>query len=159
VMMAGVGFDARTVARVTPGLKRLTGKLAYVIAAVSELIHYKPTRLRLALDGTEMSAASAVIANGHYYAGRFVLAPEARLEQAALHVCLFERTGRWNLMRYTLAMALGRASRLPDVRIVETISGVIYGSENEPVQADGDVIGHTPIAFGLLPGSLAMLVP
>ena len=159
VMMAGVGFDARTVVRVTPGLKRLTGKLAYVIAALSELIHYKPVRLRLTLDGTEMTAASAVIANGHYYAGRFVLAPKARLEQAALYVCLFERAGRWNLLRYTLAMALGWIGRLPDVRIVRAKSGVIFGAENEPVQADGDVIGQTPIAFALLPESLTMLVP
>lgn len=159
VMMAGVGFDARTVARVTPGLKRLTGKLAYLIAACSELIHYKPARLRLTLDGTEMTAASCIIANGHYYAGRFVLAREARLEESALHVCLFERAGRWNQMRYALAMALGRISRLPDVRIVKANSGVILGSENEPVQADGDVIGQTPIAFALLPGSLKVLVP
>jgi diacylglycerol kinase family enzyme len=36
---------------------------------------------------------------------------------------------------------------------------VILGSENEPVQADGDAIGRTPIAFALLPGSLTMLVP
>ncbi len=159
VMMAGVGFDARTVVRVTPGLKRLAGKLAYVIAALSELIHYKPARLRLTLDGTEMTAASAVIANGHYYAGRFVLAPEARLEEPALHVCLFERAGRWNQVRYALAMARGRISRLPDVRIVRAASGVILGSENEPVQADGDIVGRTPIAFALLPGSLTMLVP
>lgn len=159
VMMAGVGFDARIVARVTPGLKRLTGRLAYIIAACSELIHYKPARLRLTLDGIEMTAASAVIANGHYYAGRFVLAPQARLEEAALEVCLFERAGRWNQVRYALAMALGRVSRLPDVRIVRVQSGVIHGSENEPVQADGDVIGRTPIAFALVPGSLTMLVP
>jgi diacylglycerol kinase family enzyme len=159
VMMAGVGFDARTVTRVTPGLKRLTGKLAYVIAAFSELTRYKAARLRLTLDGIEMTAASAVIANGHYYAGRFVLAPEARLDEAVLHVCLFERAGRWNQVRYALAMALGRVSRLPDVRIIRANSGVIEGSENEPVQADGDFIGRTPIAFALLPGSLTMLVP
>lgn len=159
VMMAGIGFDAHTVARVTPALKRLTGKLAYLIAALSELINYKPARLRLSLDGVEMTAGSCVIANGHYYAGRFVVAPGARLEEPRLHVCLFERTGRWNQMRYALAMVLGRISRLPDVRIVEARSGVIYGSEHEPVQADGDIIGQTPIAFALVPGSLKILVP
>lgn len=159
VMMAGVGFDARTITRVTPGLKRLTGKLAYVIAALSELIHHKPARLRLTLDGNETTAALAVIANGHHYAGRYVLASEARIEEPALHVCLFERGGRWNLLRYLLAMTLGTIGRLPDVRIVKAASGVILGSENEPVQADGDVIGRTPIAFAVLPGSLTMLVP
>jgi len=159
VMMAGVGFDAQVVAGVTPGLKRLTGKFAYVAATLSEFIHHKPARLRLTLDGVEMSAASAVIANGHYYAGRFVLAPDARLEEAAFHVCLFERAGRWNVLRYALAMALGTISRLPDVRIVKAGSGVIHSSENEPVQADGDIVGKTPIAFALSPGSLSMLVP
>ncbi|MHA1536286.1 MAG: diacylglycerol/lipid kinase family protein [Alphaproteobacteria bacterium] len=159
VMMAGVGFGARTVARVAPGLKRLTGKFAYLVAALAELIHHQPGRIDLTLDGSEFAAASAVIANGHYYAGRFVLAPEACLEEPALHVCLFGRSGRWNQVRYALAMVLGRLGRLPDVRIVKVISGVISGSDNEPVQADGDIIGRTPIAFALLPGSLSVLAP
>ena len=83
-LMCGVGFDAHVVARVTPHLKRRLGKLAYVLASLVELWRYRPRRYAVTLDGRRHDAASAIVANAHFYGGRYVVAPRARIDEAEL---------------------------------------------------------------------------
>src|SRR5262249_4555204 len=108
VMMAGVGFDAHVVAGVSAPLKRLLGKGAYVLEMLRQLRRFPFPCYRVEIDSAVHEATSAIIAHGRYYGGRFVVAPEARLDQPELHVCLFRRGGPWHTVRYALALALGR---------------------------------------------------
>ena len=107
-MMAGVGFDAHVVASVDTGMKRLVGKLAYAWETLRGFFRFDFRPYRLTIDGRTYEVASAVIANGHYYGGRFVCAPEARLSDPDLHVCLFKSVGPWAALRYTAWMMMGR---------------------------------------------------
>ena len=156
--MAGVGFDARVVDRVSLPLKRKIGKGAYACSAAAQLLKSQ-TRYRVAVDGAPHEAASVIVSKGRFYAGQFLLAPQARLEDPYLHVCLFERSGRWNLLRYALAMQLGRLESLPDFKIVTGRIVEIEGPEGDPVQADGDVVGHLPARIELREAALSLLVP
>lgn len=159
VQMAGVGFDAHVVAHVTPGLKRALGKLAYVLWSLAGLFRFPFRRYRLTIDGTTFEAASAVIANGRYYAGRYTCAPDARLEEPALKVCLFQTSGRLSVLRYGLALLLGRLDRLPDVRVVSATTIAIEGGDGEPVQGDGDVVARLPLTAGLNGATLDLIFP
>lgn len=145
IMMAGVGFDADVVRRVSPALKRRFGKLAYVAATLVSLVRYPFPRYRIAIDGVPFQAASAVVAKGHFYAGRFTCTPEARLDEALFHVCLFRRTGAWNAARYALALLFGRLDRLKDVEVVRGAAVTITGDRPEPVQGDGDIVASLPL--------------
>ena len=119
VMMAGVGFDARVVDAVaSSGLKRRFGKLAYVWQTVTGFSRFSRARYSLDIDGVPYTAASAVIANGRHYGGRYICAPDADLDSPDLHVCLFAGNGAWNTVRYAVGLILGRLHRFPDVRIV-----------------------------------------
>jgi YegS/Rv2252/BmrU family lipid kinase len=159
VQMAGVGFDAHVVAHVTPGLKRALGKFAYVLWSLAGLLRFPFRRYRLTVDGTTFEAASAVIANGHYYAGRYTCAPDARLEEPTLKVCLFERSGRLSVLRYGLALLLGRLHRLSDVHVVTATTIAIEGGADEPVQGDGDIVAHLPLTAGLNGATLDLIFP
>jgi YegS/Rv2252/BmrU family lipid kinase len=159
IQMAGVGFDAHVVAHVTPGLKRALGKLAYVLWSLAGLFRFPFQRYRLTIDGATFEAASAVIANGHYYAGRYTCAPDARLEEPTLKVCLFETSGRLSVLRYGLALLLGRLDRLSDVRVVTATTIAIEGGAGEPVQGDGDIVAHLPLTAGLNGVTLDVIFP
>jgi diacylglycerol kinase (ATP) len=145
VMMAGVGFDAKVVAAVTGPVKRRIGKLAYIWKTITGFKRFSSTIYKIEIDGVFHSVASAVIANGHYYGGRFSCAPDARLWSPALHVCLFEKTGAWNALRYTVGLVLGRLSRYRDVSIIVGRSIRIEGNSHDPAQGDGDIIAHLPV--------------
>jgi YegS/Rv2252/BmrU family lipid kinase len=157
--MCGVGFDAHVVANVDLGLKRRLGKGAYVLESLRQLLRFRFPRYRVTIDGQSFEAASVIVAKGHYYAGRYVCAPDARLDQAEFHVCLFERGGRLNAVRYAVALALGRLQKLADFRIVRGRAVTIDGPVGDPVQGDGDIIAELPVRIELAPQPLRLIVP
>jgi YegS/Rv2252/BmrU family lipid kinase len=159
ILMAGVGFDAQVVAAVTPKLKKMFGKLAYVWKTLIGFRRYSRTLYRIDIDGAEHRAASAVIANGRLYGGRYSFAPEARLDSPLLHVCLLEKTGAWNAIRYAIGLVFGRLSRYPDVSIVTGRSIHIDGDPSQPVQADGDIIGRLPVDIEAAQASVRIICP
>ncbi len=159
VMMAGIGFDARIVAFLDRRLKRGLGKGAYAVEMLRRLAVDRPYRLRAEIDGRPVEAGSLIVANGHFYGGRFVLAPQARLTEPRLHVCVFERPGRWATARYVLATGLGRLHRLGDYRVIPAERITVDGLPGEPVQADGELITGLPVEIGMAPIPLPVLVP
>lgn len=158
-MMAGIGFDAQVVAQVNPALKRLTGKFAYVAASLREMLRSPGLQFRVEIDGRTYQASSAIVAKGHFYGGRFVACPEARLEEPALHVCLFAQTGRLHTLRYAAALALGQLPRLSDVTVVRGQRIAVDGPVGEPVQADGDSDGRLPAAIEVEEAALRLVYP
>ena len=156
-LMVGVGFDARVVENVNPRVKRALGKLAYVWQSIVELARYRAVEYAVEIDGRRSVAAAVVVAKGRFYGGRFRIARAARLEDPNLHVCLFARTGRWHVLRYSAALLFDRIHRLPDVRIVVAARVRIEGVEGEAAQGDGDVIGVLPLAVALSPRSLLVI--
>lgn len=144
VMMAGIGIDAHIVQGVAQRLKHMTGMGAYVWQTLVELSRVSSSTYSVIVDGVRHEVGSAVFANGHFYGGRFVAAPGARLEDGTLHACLLMGRGRWNLARYGMALALNRLSRLGDVMTIEFENADIDGPVGDPVQADGDIVCGLP---------------
>jgi YegS/Rv2252/BmrU family lipid kinase len=156
-MMVGIGIDARIVEGIDPLLKSVAGKLAYVFSGVRSILLDRAVRYSLSIDGRPYTAAAAIVAKGHFYGGRFVLAPDARLATPSLHAVLMERPGRWNILRYGLAIAFGRLHRLADVRIIEARRVTVGGPEGETVQADGDIAGTLPLEIAVAETPLALI--
>ena len=159
LMMAGVGFDAAVVASVTPRLKRALGKLAYVWRMVVELFRYDFPVFTVTIDGTAYQAASAVVAKGHFYGGQFVCAPDARLNDPSFQVCLFLHGGRWNVLRYSIGLALGRLSKMSSIRILRGRHIAIDGPMGSPVQADGELVAELPVTIDVYQRRLTMIYP
>jgi len=159
-VMAGIGFDARVVDGVSLRLKRVLGKGAYVIEALRQFILHPGSLYRVLVDGNAFMASSVIVANGRYYGGHYLLAPAADLASEGFQVCLFERSGRWNLLRYLLAVVTSRVPRLTDCRVVEGrrvyVSG---GTGNEPVQGDGDTVSRLPVLIEAVPNAIKLVMP
>jgi YegS/Rv2252/BmrU family lipid kinase len=156
-MMIGIGIDARIVEGIDPRLKRASGKFAYVWSGIRSIVNYRPAVYRLVIDGKSYDAASVIIAKGHFYGGRFVVARHARLDVPTLHAVLMQRPGRWNVLRYGVAIAMKRLDRLRDVRIVEGRVVTVDGCAGEGVQADGDLAGSLPLTIGVAERLLALI--
>jgi YegS/Rv2252/BmrU family lipid kinase len=159
LLMAGAGFDAHVVAHVAPAFKKRWGKLAYVAEMARGLGRYPFRRYRVTVDGKTHDTASVVVSRGRHYGGRFVLAPDANLAEAALHVCLFGQGGRFGVLLYATALGLGLLKRTPGFRIVRGRQVRIDGTDGEPVQADGDLIATLPVEIELTGRAIRLVVP
>jgi diacylglycerol kinase family enzyme len=159
LVMAGIGFDADVVERLDLGLKRRLGKLAYVAGIAGRLRDYRPSFYRALLDGAPIEAASLVAAKAHFYGGRFVLAPAARLSDPHLHVALFERAGRGAALLYMMAMALHLMPRCPAFRVVPAGRIDLIEPAGAAVQIDGDVALRLPVSLRIAARPLALIQP
>jgi YegS/Rv2252/BmrU family lipid kinase len=159
LLMAGVGFDARVVATVSSRLKRAIGKGAYVVASAVQMLKGGFPRFQVLVDGVRHEAASVVVANAHYYGGRFVCAPEARLEDPRLQVCLFGHGSRLFVAVYGLALVMGWLPKAPGYRILPATRVEITQPAGAEIQSDGDFVGVTPASITVLPGAARLMFP
>lgn len=156
-MMAGVGVDAHVVAGIDPAVKRRLGKGAYALGALARIASWSSPRYRVELETPEgeravVEAGSCIIAKGHYYGGRYVCAPAARLDDPLFQVCLFRHPGRLAALGYSAATVCGVIAHMPgyEVRPARRVwvsrVGDDRGRDMEPVQADGDLVAPLPLA-------------
>jgi YegS/Rv2252/BmrU family lipid kinase len=159
VLMTGVGFDAFVVATVSSPLKRMLGKGAYVLASLKQFLRGRLPHFEVHVDGARCEAASIIIANARYYGGKFVCAPEARMDSPMLHVCLFERRGRLFVAIYALALLLGILHRMPGYRILPAKNIEIRQPDGAAIQSDGDFVGLTPARVTVMPRAAWLVFP
>ncbi|WP_255448484.1 diacylglycerol kinase family protein [Telmatospirillum sp. J64-1] len=159
LLMAGIGFDSWVVGKLRPRLKRLTGKLAYVAEALVQSLRYPFPNFRVTVDGREYRARGVVACKGRLYGGRFILAPRARLDQPSFEICLLAGGGVLDQIRYGIALALGRLSKLPDVTVVTGREVVVECDSALPIQCDGDILTALPANIVLADKPLSLLMP
>ena len=164
-LMAGAGFDAKVVAGVTAPLKRRFGKAAYVWRSLIEARRYRPVRYRVEVDGATCEAASVIVTRARMYAGPYVVAPRAALGDGLLHVCLFERWGRSQTLRFGLALLMGRLPTTGGYRVITgadvKISVLSDAGErrHQPVQIDGDDALVLPVSIAVAARAVRVLRP
>ena len=164
-LMAGAGFDAKVVAGVSAPLKRRFGRGAYVWRSMIETRRYRPVRYAVEIDGARYEAASVIVTRGRLYAGPYVVAPLATLSEPLLHVCLFERWGRSQTLRFGFALLTGRLPRAGGYRVIAgrevKVSVLSDAGEpgTQPVQIDGDDALTLPISINVASGAVRLLQP
>ena len=159
LLMAGAGFDAQVVAQVSLPLKRRLGKGAYLWETLRQAFSYDFPELILEVDGRPERARSLIAARAARYGGAFLLSPEAGLDKQDLQLFLFEGRGPLSVLRYSLALAMGRLEKSAGVRRLQAERIEITAPPGLPLQADGDSVGPTPAALGLSERRLRLLVP
>lgn len=159
LMMVGIGFDGVVVHAINPRLKRLWGKGAFVWAGVKEWLRGPGRDIRLVADGREKRAQWAIVVNGRYFAGPYVLSREGDISQPGLTLFLFRKGGRFALVRYLIALGLGRVAKLPDVEIIPARQVRFLEPEGLEVEVDGDARGSLPQTIEQGTRFLRLVVP
>jgi len=168
---ASMGLATAIARRLTKRLKQRAGKLAYPVAAAAELWELQPFRVRMKADNevVELMALQLVVGNGRYHGAGNMVAPDATLDDKRLHVYAIQApsadSGREGsslghvqdistLARLGLKLRRGEHVEHPHVTCLRTSRLFV---ETEPVQevnADGELAGHTPILFEVVPAAL-----
>ncbi|OAN48130.1 sphingosine kinase [Paramagnetospirillum marisnigri] len=159
LLMAGAGLDAHVVAGVNIALKRRTGKLAYVVESLKQAVGYDFPVLGIRADGVEYEGRMVVACKGRFYGGPFVAAPDASLEAPKLDVCILPNSGIGGVVRYGLALPMGRLSELPEVQVVSARSILITGPRGAPVQGDGDIVARLPAEISVGDDTVELICP
>jgi diacylglycerol kinase (ATP) len=157
--MASSGFDAETVAAVNLRLKHHVGRLAFGWAILVCLWRYRAYELCVRVAGVDHRAATVIAAKGPFYAGSWVIAPQADLAAPMLDLVLFQRSGRLAVLRYLGALLLGRLPQRTDITILRCREAFVSAAEALPVQADGEIVERLPILIGIAEQPLRLVQP
>jgi len=165
LMMASIGFDAATSAAVAESgplkrLKRLAGPVAYGLAAVRTLFHFRGRRVSLTINGVPVSrrVLMVVIGNTRLYGGIAEITFQAHADDGLLDLCVLGGRGPldllhrfWSVLRRQYAADSGI-----DYRQVQSV--VVGARHPLPIQADGEDIGTTPATFAVIPDALGVIL-
>jgi YegS/Rv2252/BmrU family lipid kinase len=160
-IMASFGFDADVVRRTHSRRRGHISKLSYLRPILESFARYRYPSLRLYVDDAAepLAGGLAIVSNLPMYAMRLPFARSAVPDDGLLDVRVFERPGRWQLLRYAWSLVRNRHERLPHVRSFRARSIRVETDEPVPVQADGDPAGFTPVEIRVLPAELTVIAP
>jgi YegS/Rv2252/BmrU family lipid kinase len=172
---ASVGFSTALTRRLHGGLKRAAGPLAYPVAGATAAAaaEGKPFLARVEVDGAvrEQEALQIVIGNGRYHGGGRLVSPRAAIDDRRLDVYLVAAPGGpgdrtrprlvdlARLAGYALRLLRGRHLDHPAVFHLRGRSAELRTDPPLEIDADGELVGHTPVRFRVAPGALAVLAP
>lgn len=144
-------------------LKKINGRLSYFVQAVTGLMKYNQSRVRIQIDDKpsfECSMLLLAVCNGPFFGGRMHIAPLAKLNDGLLDVVLFR-----DFTKLEAVLKLPRiytGGHLLDKNVYYTQGKKVSiepltGSEVR-IEADGEGVGVLPAIFELLPESIDLIV-
>jgi diacylglycerol kinase (ATP) len=159
LLMAGIGIDAAIIEAVNPQLKKQFGIGSYIAAGLKTLADWKLTPFDLRANKISYPATFAVIANAANYAAWFKISPDSKMESDSLNLCAFNSTNRITYLGYAAMSLFGAHTKAANV-VYEPISEIFAESEVPvPVQLDGELVGHLPMKFSIVPNALTVVAP
>jgi YegS/Rv2252/BmrU family lipid kinase len=156
-----IGYEALVTQDTTRELKTRFGKFAYLWQGARHALHLPAARYRIDVDGMviRQSAESVWVANTSTLGILGLeLDPAISLCDRQLDLCIFRFTAQREMQR--VMQWLLRRSRLPAtvvtrIPVKEYVN--IVAASRQPVQVDGDVIGHTPCRIRVVPGGVLVV--
>lgn len=165
--VATIGLGAEVASRVGRQgnfMRRLPGEVRFSCAALAALAAWRERRVRVTVDDKrvfECRANLLAVANGIYAGGGMMFAPDARLDDGQLDFLMACDISRAAILRELPRIRTGKHLQNPNVRHAKAarIRIETFAAEDHLlIEADGNVRGHTPAEFRVIPGALRVIV-
>jgi diacylglycerol kinase (ATP) len=164
--VATIGLGAEVAARVASqgnALRRLPGEARFVSAAFGALVAWRERPVRVIVDDHEVIENPSnliAVANGIYAGGGMMFAPHARTDDGLIDLVLTSNLTRPTILKELPRIRRGQHLANPKVRVVKARRVRIETETCDAllVEADGNVRGHTPAQFQVMPGALRVIL-
>jgi diacylglycerol kinase (ATP) len=159
--VACVGFDAEVNRLARDGAGYVGGTAGYVVCVARALARFRPFEVEVDVDGWRWQGAITLVAvaNGPCYGGGMRIAPDARMDDGALDVCIVSAVSRTTLLREFPRIFRGAHTSHPACVVRSGRAVTIRSRPGHEVFADGESVGTTPVRFAVQGEGLQVLQP
>jgi YegS/Rv2252/BmrU family lipid kinase len=141
------------------------GRLAFAVATARATWSYKNQRVQLVFDGTDRVEATintVAIANGRYFGGAMMVAPNAEVDDGLFDVIAMGDFGFGDLLKS--GRRLYKGTHLAMDKVTARRARVVEAEPIDPaavveLDVDGENPGRLPARFELLPSALTIVAP
>lgn len=147
--------------------KKLGGKLSFAIATARATWSYRNQRVELVFDGeaasrVELTVNTVAVANGRFFGGGMMMAPDADVEDGILDVVCMGDFGFGDLLRSGRRLYKGTHLTMDKVshrraKLVEALP--MDPNEVVELDVDGENLGRLPARFEVAPAAIWMAAP
>jgi len=142
------------------------GGLAYAAATVWSLVGWSNPGITLTYTTHDDRAlryegplVMGAFANGRFFGGGMMVAPEAEVDDGLLDVVLIGNLRRRDVVRLARHLYDGSHVAHSSVTTVRAKSVEVSGPESTLIEADGDVFGCLPASFGTAHAAITVVCP
>ncbi len=161
VQLAGVGMDADIIKETTWDRKKAFGPLSYVMSAAQLFAKAPPRVIVRHPEGADVEGAIVLLGNGQRYGGPFRIFRNASNSDGVLDVIVIKDPSYPQFLELIAAASLTGFENVQTVDYFQTDSLTIESAGAIPVsvEADGDLVGETPVTIRKAAWPIKVLVP
>ncbi len=163
LLQIGIGLDALMIRDTNRESKRRFGSLAYLWTALTQLLGYQPRRFMLVVDGlrVRLRAAQVLIANGGTLGLQpFRWGPDIYPNDGQIDLCIVNAQTIRDYLGIFWHTIIGQQRRSRKLRYLHAREFISVNTRRAlPIQADGEIIGTTPIQVRVVPQAVRVIVP
>ncbi len=150
------GLIDDTVNRTT---KALGGFASFLMGSVRAMAAYKNQRVRVRIDGRDLGERtifSVAVANGRYFGGGMMGAPNAEIDDGLFDVLVMGDLGAYD--RYVRLMSIYKGEHLKMAKIETMRAKCVEAEADEPVyhDVDGEGLGTLPSRYDIQPSAIRL---
>jgi diacylglycerol kinase (ATP) len=161
LLFAAVGFASRMGRLTSERIKRWFGRSAcYSIGFFRALAGFQTSSVQIDADGARLQGPFFHVCAGNSAwagGGAMHLSPGARMDDGQLALCLIEAPSRWEVAWCFPRLLRGTFPGHPKVRYFPGRRLAVDATPAGELALDGDVLGHTPAVFEVLPAALRVV--
>ena len=152
----GFGFDSAVIGRLGRRRLKLGGRLPYLIVTLQEISRARCFRMRGSIDDEPIRIEALILAAGlgRSFGGGIRITPEARPGSGRFQLVWGERLSRLELLCLHPRIYSGRHLNHPKVQSRYARRVELLAEPAALVEAEGELIGKTPIQLEIYPCSL-----
>jgi diacylglycerol kinase (ATP) len=169
--VAGVGFDAAVARRANRLPRWLRGHGGYLLSVAATVFTFTARPMKI-FRGFENSGAAqnwamhsqrptllAAFANTPFYGGGMKIAPQAKVDDGQLDVCLVGDVDRFRLFCLFPTVYAGKHLSIPAVEYFKAPRMRVETEYPLEVYADGEYVCRTPVELGVHSAALTVITP
>jgi diacylglycerol kinase (ATP) len=161
--IAGAGLDAEIAQRANALPKWIRSHGGYALCAPREFLRFVPSSMKVS-SATENARPAkptilAAFANASAYGGGMKIAPQARLDDGKLDVCVVGAMSRFKLICLFPTVYFGGHLSFREVEYTQTETARLETESPVDVYADGEYVCQTPVEFSVAANALKVIVP
>jgi YegS/Rv2252/BmrU family lipid kinase len=159
--IASAGMSGAIAKRTNESSKALGGKASYLWATFAVFARWHNTEVQVAV-GDEIRGGrmhDVVVANGRYFGGGMMIAPQAEPDDGAFDVLLIGDITKSDLVLTMPKIYRGTHLPHPKAELLRGAAVTIDADVALPLELDGEQPGTTPVRFEIVPRALRLRVP